>query len=39
MLKRKYLKLCLEIIFVLVLIVGGGKVLEHNITLPVYDSD
>lgn len=39
MLKRKYLKLCVEIIFVLVLIVGGGKVLEHKITLPVYDPD
>jgi len=39
MLKRKYLKLCLEIIFFLFLIVGGGKVLEHKITLPVYDSD
>ena len=39
MLKRKYLKLCLEIIFVLVLIVVGGKVLEHKIHLPVYDSD
>jgi len=39
MLRKKYLKLCLEIIFVLVLIVGGVKVLEHKIHLPVYDSD
>ena len=39
MLKRKYFKLGLELIFVLALIVGGVKVLDNKINLPVYDSD
>jgi hypothetical protein len=39
MLKRKYIKLCLEAMFIFVLILGGLGVLEKNIRLPVYDSD
>jgi len=39
MLKRKYIKLGLELIFILALIVGGVKVLNKKINLPVYDSD
>lgn len=39
MLKKKYLKLGLELIFVLALIVGGVKVLDKKINLPVYDPD
>ncbi len=39
MLKSKYLKLGLELIFILTLIIGGVKVLDKKINLPVYDSD
>ncbi|MBM3253910.1 MAG: glycosyltransferase family 39 protein [Candidatus Omnitrophica bacterium] len=39
MLKRKNIKLGLELIFILALIFGGVKVLDKKINLPVYDSD
>jgi 4-amino-4-deoxy-L-arabinose transferase-like glycosyltransferase len=39
MLKKKYIKLCLEVIFIFIFIVGGWNVLETKINLPVYDSD
>ena len=37
--KSKYLKLCIEILFILILIFGGVKVLNEKLLLPVYDSD
>jgi len=37
--KWKYFKLCLEVIFIFILVVGGLKILEINIDLPVFDSD
>ena len=39
MLRRRYLKLYLEILFIFLLIAGGLKILEERINLPVYDSD
>ncbi len=37
--KRKYLIFVFELIFILLIIIGGLKVLEKNKYLPVYDSD
>lgn len=39
MLKRKYLKLSLELIFILLIIAGGLKVLENRKYADIYDSD
>ena len=39
MLQRKYLKFCLELIFILLIVLGGLKTLEKAKYLPVYDSD
>jgi hypothetical protein len=39
MLNKRYFKLSLELIFILMIILGGLKVLEKNKYLPVYDSD
>jgi len=38
-LKRKYLTYCLELIFLLVIILGGWKALESRKYSPVYDGD
>jgi hypothetical protein len=39
MFKRRYVSLCLEIIFIVIVIAGGLHVLETRIRLPIYDSD
>ena len=39
MLKRKYLKFCFEIIFILIVIAGGLKVLENRKYGRIYDAD
>jgi hypothetical protein len=39
MMKRKYLKFSLELLFILLIIMGELKVLEERKYLPVYDSD
>src|SRR4030042_1394030 len=39
MFKRKYLKLGLELIFILIIIIGGLEVLEHKKYSLLYDSD
>jgi len=39
MIRRKYLKFCFELIFVLLLIAGGWKAVESRKYSPVYDGD
>src|SRR4030042_4663964 len=39
MLKRKYLRICFEVMFVLIIIVGGLKVLENRKYARIHDAD